>query len=54
MHQIIDKYGEFQKPLYVVFIDYQKALDIIRHSSLLHGLQYVEHKYTEVIKYFLQ
>lgn len=53
IEQIVEKYNEYQKPLYVVFIDYRKAFDTIRHSSIWTALisQRVEHKYIEIIKY---
>lgn len=53
IEQIIEKYNEYQRPLYVAFIDYQKAFDTILHSSIWTALssQHVEQKYIEVIKY---
>lgn len=49
---IIEKYQEFQKPLYVAYIDYQKAFDTISHNSIWQSLeaQNVEKAYIDVIK----
>ena len=33
-HQIIDKAREFQKNIYVCFIDYDKAFDSMDHNKL--------------------
>lgn len=31
---IIEKYQEYQRPLYIAFIDYQKAFDTVSHESI--------------------
>ena len=51
--QLIEKYNKYQRPLYIAFIDYQKAFDTILHSSIWAALksQQVEPKYIKVIKY---
>lgn len=53
---LIEKYQEFQRPLYIVFIDYQKAFDSILHSSIWKALQSqkVEKKYVQVLKYLYE
>lgn len=50
---IIEKYREYQRPLYIAFIDYQKAFDTILHSSIWEALktQDVENKYIDILKY---
>lgn len=49
---IIEKYREHQKPLYIAFIDYQKAFDTISHSSIWDSLkeQGVDDRYINTIK----
>ncbi|GBP27535.1 Retrovirus-related Pol polyprotein from type-2 retrotransposable element R2DM; Endonuclease [Eumeta japonica] len=49
---IIEKYQEFQRPLYVAFIDYQKAFDTVSHHSIWKSLeaQNVEKSYIDVIR----
>ena len=34
IHWIIEKAGEFQKNIYVCFIDYAKAFDCVDHNKL--------------------
>ncbi|PZC72397.1 hypothetical protein B5X24_HaOG211241 [Helicoverpa armigera] len=47
---IIEKYQEYQRSLYITFIDYQKAFDTINHTSIWESLKEhgVEEKYIEV------
>lgn len=49
---IIEKYQERQRPLYVAFVDYQKAFDTVSHSSIWESLreQEVADKYIKVIR----
>ncbi|CAH2092926.1 unnamed protein product [Euphydryas editha] len=49
---IIEKYQENRRPLYLAFIDYQKAFDTISHTSIWEALseQGVEKEYIQVIK----
>ncbi|KAJ2950316.1 hypothetical protein O0L34_g11682 [Tuta absoluta] len=39
LNQIIEKYTEYQKPLYVAFVDYTKAFDSIYHHSIFTALR---------------
>ena len=52
LEMIIEKFQEFNRPLYIVFIDYQKAFDTLLHSSIWEALlsQEVALDYIEVIK----
>lgn len=49
---IIEKYQEYQRPLYILFIDYQKAFDTILHESIWSTLitQNVDPKIITIIK----
>lgn len=49
---LIEKYQEFKRPLYIVFIDYQKAFDSLLHSSIWETLlsQEVPLDYIKVLK----
>ncbi|KAG6454358.1 hypothetical protein O3G_MSEX008707, partial [Manduca sexta] len=49
---IIEKYQEQQRPLYLAFIDYQKAFDTVTHASIWESLkeQRVNEKYIRVIR----
>ncbi|CAH2216315.1 jg21798, partial [Pararge aegeria aegeria] len=49
---IIEKYQEHQRPLYLAFIDYQKAFDTVTHASIWESLkkQEVSEVYIEVIR----
>lgn len=49
---IIDKYNEYNKPLYISFIDYSKAFDSIFHESIWEALsaQGVNKDYLDIIK----
>lgn len=52
LETVIRKYQEMQRPLYVAYIDYQKAFDTISHNNIWHTLetQEVQEKYIRVIK----
>lgn len=52
LEQVISKYKEFNRPLYVAFIDYSKAFDSISHNSIWNTLQLfdIDQKYINVIK----
>ncbi|GBP39263.1 Retrovirus-related Pol polyprotein from type-1 retrotransposable element R2 [Eumeta japonica] len=43
---IIEKYQELQRPLYITFIDYQKAFDSVTHSSIWESLK--EHEVPDI------
>lgn len=49
---IIEKYCEYDKPLYLCFIDYSKAFDTISHSSIWHALsvQGVNKEYIDLVQ----
>lgn len=38
VNQIIEKYKEYNKTLYITFVDFNKAFDMVDHSSLMHAL----------------
>lgn len=52
LEMLIEKYQEFKRPLYIVFIDYQKAFDSLFHSSIWETLlsQEVPLDYIKVLK----
>lgn len=52
IEQIIEKYLEFRKPLYLAFIDYKKAFDSISHNSIWEALsnQSINNKYINILK----
>lgn len=52
LEMLIEKYQEFNRPLYIVFIDYQKAFDSLLHSSIWETLlsQQVPLDYIKVLK----
>lgn len=52
LEMTIDKYQEFNRPLYAVFIDYQKAFDTLLHPIIWEALlsQGVELDYIQVLK----
>ncbi|CAH2090098.1 unnamed protein product [Euphydryas editha] len=52
IEQIIEKYREFNRPLYVAFIDYSKAFDSISHNSIWNALSSlkIDKKYINIIK----
>lgn len=52
LDQIMEKYKEFNRILYVAFIDYSKAFDSISHSAIWNALSQlnVEQKYINIIK----
>ncbi|CAK1587710.1 unnamed protein product [Parnassius mnemosyne] len=49
---VIEKYQERHRPLYIAFVDYQKAFDTISHTSIWEALkvQKVEKEYIDVIR----
>lgn len=51
--QVTSKYKEFNKPLYVAFIDYSKAFDSINHNAIWNALQLskIDQKYINIIKF---
>lgn len=51
--QLIEKFNEYNKPLYIAFVDYSKAFDSISHASIWNALKIsnVEDKYINIIKY---
>ncbi|XP_028168072.1 uncharacterized protein LOC114358336 [Ostrinia furnacalis] len=53
LDQILEKYKEYNRPLYIAFIDYAKAFDSISHNSIWKALAMcgISRKYIEVIKY---
>lgn len=53
IEQIVEKFKEFQKPLYLAFIDYKKAFDSILHDSIWKSLNEneIESEYIETLKY---
>ncbi|CAH2103972.1 unnamed protein product [Euphydryas editha] len=53
LEQVIEKYREYNRPLYVAFIDYSKAFDTISHSSIWNALQQsnINCKYINILKY---
>lgn len=52
LEMVIEKYQEFNRPIYAVFIDYQKAFDTLLHSSIWEALlsQEVALEYIQVLK----
>ncbi|XP_037872508.1 uncharacterized protein LOC119629720 [Bombyx mori] len=52
MEQIIEKYKEFNRPIYIGFIDYAKAFDTISHDAIWEALDkcQVHDKYKNVLK----
>ncbi|CAH2104094.1 unnamed protein product [Euphydryas editha] len=52
IEQIIEKYREFNRPLYVAFIDYSKAFDSISHNSIWNAPSSLksDQKYINIIK----
>lgn len=53
LEQVIEKYREYNRPLYVAFIDYSKAFDTISHCSIWNALQQsnINYKYINILKY---
>lgn len=53
LEQVIEKYNEFNRPLYLAFIDYNKAFDSISHNSLWTALKQfnVDQKYINILIY---
>ncbi|KAJ8727743.1 hypothetical protein PYW07_001862 [Mythimna separata] len=52
LDQVIQKYLEYRKPLYIAFIDFKKAFDSISHNSIWEALdkQNINAKYINIIK----
>ncbi|CAH2104737.1 unnamed protein product [Euphydryas editha] len=52
LESVIEKYKELQRPLYLAFIDYQKAFDSISHNSIWEALKVnnIDSTYCNVIK----
>lgn len=52
LEQIIEKFKEFNQPLYLAFVDYSKAFDSIAHSSIWTALRNnnVNKTYVNIIK----
>ncbi|KAA5580308.1 hypothetical protein F3G14_18715, partial [Acinetobacter baumannii] len=52
LKQLIEKYNEFNKTLYVAFIDYAKAFDCISHKAMWESLgkQGIPETYLDIIK----
>lgn len=52
LESVIEKYKEFQRPLYLAFIDYQKAFDSISHNSIWEALKVnnIDGTYCNLIK----
>ena len=53
IQQLIGKSNEYQKPLILTFIDFEKAFDSVEHQSVINALrrQGVEEPYVELIKH---
>lgn len=53
LEQVIEKYREYNRPLYVAFVDYSKAFDTISHCSIWNALQQsnINYKYINILKY---
>lgn len=51
VNQIMEKFNEFNLPLYIAFVDYTKAFDSVEHSSVLQALekQGIESKYIRIL-----
>ncbi|PZC78256.1 hypothetical protein B5X24_HaOG202328 [Helicoverpa armigera] len=39
LNQIIEKYNEYHKPLYLAFVDYSKAFDSLKHTAIFTSLR---------------
>lgn len=52
LEQVIEKFKEYNQPLYLGFIDYSKAFDSISHSSIWKALRScnVEEKYITILR----
>ncbi|CAH2084829.1 unnamed protein product [Euphydryas editha] len=48
----MEKYNDLQRPLYLAFIDYQKAFDSILHNSICEALKEnkIDYTYCKIIK----
>jgi Reverse transcriptase (RNA-dependent DNA polymerase) len=53
INQLIEKTSEFQMPLYLTFVDYEKAFDNLEHVFLWKSLkdQGIEDKYINILKH---
>lgn len=53
LEQVIEKYEEFNKPLFLAFIDYRKAFDSISHNAIWESLTSlnINTKYLNILKY---
>ena len=51
LNQIMEKHIEFQKPLYLAFVDYTKAFDSVKHLSIFSALskQNLEQTYIDIL-----
>jgi len=52
LRQLIQKHNEFNLPLYLIFIDFEKAFDSVEHNAILHALksQGIQHHLIEIIE----
>ncbi|CAH2096381.1 unnamed protein product [Euphydryas editha] len=52
LESILEKYKEFQRPLYLAFVDYQKAFDSISHKSIWKALadNKIDQTYCNIIR----
>lgn len=53
VQQLVEKYNEFNKLLFLGFVDYSKAFDSIEHPFIWQALkeQGVQHKYIRILKF---
>ena len=56
IQQLIQKSNDYQKPLILTFIDFEKAFDSVEHQSVINALrrQGVEEPYVELIKHIYE
>ena len=38
-NQVIEKSNEYKEPLYIAFVDYEKAFDSVEHEDILNALE---------------
>ncbi|KAJ8727495.1 hypothetical protein PYW07_001614 [Mythimna separata] len=52
LQQVMEKYKEFNRPLYIAFIDYTKAFDTISHDAIWEALNkcHINKNYIRVLK----
>ncbi|KAI5718070.1 hypothetical protein M8J77_015738 [Diaphorina citri] len=52
VNQVIEKYNEYNKKLYIAFIDFNKAFDMVEHKSLMNALhqQGVPKPYIDILE----